>query len=71
MPVFGTPTGTDLGALCRAHGIPHTRAGSAAELASAVAQAGHGIRVVEVTLPRSAHRAAHQRLRDIAAAALA
>jgi 2-succinyl-5-enolpyruvyl-6-hydroxy-3-cyclohexene-1-carboxylate synthase len=69
--VFGTPTGTDLGALCRAHGIPHTRAGSAAELASAVAQAGHGIRVVEVTLPRSAHRAAHQRLRDIAAAALA
>lgn len=68
--IFGTPTRTDLGALCRAHGIPHQRVESTAHLTAAVVARPRGIRVVEVVIDRAGHRAAHQRLRDAAALAL-
>ena len=68
--VFGTPTGTDLAALCRAHGIRHDRVASAAELTAAVAEPPHGIRVVEVAVDRGTHRRAHADLRALAAATL-
>ncbi len=69
--LFGTPTGTDLAALCRAHGVPHTLAGTAADLGAAVASPPRGIRVVEVPVPRASHREAHARLRRLAARVLA
>ena len=69
--VFGTPTGTDLGALCQAHGIRHDRVASAAELTTAVAQPPSGIRVVEAVVDRGTHRQAHADLRALAARALA
>lgn len=68
--IFGTPTGTDLAALCRAHGVQHQRVASLAELAAALREEAHGIRVVEVPLDRSRHRSAHARLREAAAEAL-
>ena len=69
--VFGTPTGTDIGALCRAHGIPHRRIASAAQLRAELGAAPRGIRVLEVPIERTGHRAAHARLREVAAASLA
>ena len=69
--LFGTPTGTDLSALCRAHGIRHQRVDTAAELRAAIATRPDGIRVVEVTVDRTTHRAERARLRALAAAALA
>jgi 2-succinyl-5-enolpyruvyl-6-hydroxy-3-cyclohexene-1-carboxylate synthase len=69
--VFGTPTGTDLAALCAAHGVGHTLAGTAEALAREVHRVPEGLRVVEVRLDRSTHRSAHATLRDLAARALA
>ena len=68
--VFGTPTGTDLGALCRAHGIRHDLVSTAAELTAVVTEPPHGIRVVEVVVDRGTHRNAHADLRALAAATL-
>ncbi|HSF99228.1 MAG TPA: 2-succinyl-5-enolpyruvyl-6-hydroxy-3-cyclohexene-1-carboxylic-acid synthase [Ornithinibacter sp.] len=68
--VFGTPTGTDVGALCRAHGIRHDRAASAADLAAHLQRRPDGIHVVEVRVDRGTHRQAHADLRALAAAAL-
>lgn len=68
--IFGTPTGTDVGALCRAHGIPHERVATAGRLGEVVRAAPAGIRVVEVPVDRSGHRDAHDALRRVAAAAL-
>lgn len=68
--VFGTPTGTDVAALCRAHGIRHDLVDSRADLTAAVAQPQHGIRVVEVRVDRGTHRQAHADLRALAAATL-
>jgi 2-succinyl-5-enolpyruvyl-6-hydroxy-3-cyclohexene-1-carboxylate synthase len=68
--VFGTPTGTDLAALCAAHGVPHRVAATRDDLAAAVAERPRGLRVVEVRLDRSGHREAHARLRATAAEAL-
>ncbi len=68
--VFGTPTGTDLGALCRAHGIRHDLVATAADLVAAVAEPLHGIRVVEVSVDRATHRQAHADLRALAARTL-
>ena len=64
--VFGTPTGTDLEALCRAHGIRHDRVRTVADLGAAVAYRPHGIRVVEVVVDRGTHRQAHADLRALA-----
>ena len=68
--VFGTPTGTDVAALCRAHGIRHDLLATAAELTAAVAEVPHGIRVLEVVVDRATHRQAHADLRALAAATL-
>jgi 2-succinyl-5-enolpyruvyl-6-hydroxy-3-cyclohexene-1-carboxylate synthase len=68
--VFGTPTRTDLAALCRAHGIRHDLVTTHAVLTAAVAEPQHGIRVVEVEVDRATHRQAHADLRALAAASL-
>jgi 2-succinyl-5-enolpyruvyl-6-hydroxy-3-cyclohexene-1-carboxylate synthase len=68
--IFGTPTGTDLGALCRAHGIRHDRVWTAHDLTAAVSEPLHGIRVVEVVVDRGTHRQAHADLRALAARAV-
>lgn len=68
--IFGTPTGTDIAALCRAHGVAHQRMSTRNELEAAVADAPNGIRVLEVPVDRSGHREAHARLRAAAADAL-
>ena len=65
--VFGTPTGTDLADLCRAHGIRHDRVPTAHDLTAAVAEPPRGIRVVEVAVDRGTHRRAHADLRALAA----
>lgn len=69
--VFGTPTATDLAALCRAHGIRYDLVESREALTDAVAEPQHGIRVVEVRVDRGTHRQAHADLRALAAATLA
>lgn len=66
--VFGTPHGTDLGALCAATGTPHQRV-SLDELPAALVPRP-GLRVVEVAVDRSVHRDLHARLRTAVAAAL-
>ncbi|MDU0314294.1 2-succinyl-5-enolpyruvyl-6-hydroxy-3-cyclohexene-1-carboxylic-acid synthase [Phycicoccus sp. M110.8] len=68
--VFGTPTGTDLAALCAAHGVRHVVAGDAAELAGLVAEEPAGTTVVEVRLDRSRHRDEGARLTALAREAL-
>ncbi|WP_433800505.1 2-succinyl-5-enolpyruvyl-6-hydroxy-3-cyclohexene-1-carboxylic-acid synthase [Actinomycetospora sp. CA-084318] len=70
--VFATPHGTDLQALCRAHGVAHTGVAAAdpAALAAALAPAGcPGVRVVEVAVDRSGRRADADRWRTAARAA--
>jgi 2-succinyl-5-enolpyruvyl-6-hydroxy-3-cyclohexene-1-carboxylate synthase len=69
--VFGTPTGSDLRALCAAHQVAHEVVQTREALVAAVARPPRGLRVVEVPLDRAGHREAHTRLRAVAAAALA
>jgi 2-succinyl-5-enolpyruvyl-6-hydroxy-3-cyclohexene-1-carboxylate synthase len=69
--VVATPTGADLAALTRAHGIPHVLVRTREELVAAVAAPPEGTRVVEVRLDRAAHRQVHATLRAVAAEALA
>ena len=69
--LFGTPTGTDLAALCAAHGVPHRLVASRDGLAAAVAQPPRGITVLEVRVDRAGHRAERARLHGLAASALA
>jgi 2-succinyl-5-enolpyruvyl-6-hydroxy-3-cyclohexene-1-carboxylate synthase len=64
--LFGTPHGADLGALCRAYGVPHDLAGDAASLRAALAAPPSGISVVEVRADRSRLRDLHARLRAAA-----
>jgi 2-succinyl-5-enolpyruvyl-6-hydroxy-3-cyclohexene-1-carboxylate synthase len=68
--IFGTPTGTDLSALCVAHGVAHQRISSPEDFASALRAPGRGIRVLEVGVERDAHRTLHARMRQLAAEAL-
>ena len=68
--LFGTPTGADLAALCAAHHVPHRRISSREDLVDALSDPPVGLRVLEVTVDRSAHRDLHARLRERAAAAL-
>ncbi|MEP6852465.1 MAG: 2-succinyl-5-enolpyruvyl-6-hydroxy-3-cyclohexene-1-carboxylic-acid synthase [bacterium] len=60
--LFGTPTGADLAALCAGFGVPHRRISERDDLTGAVAEAPHGIRVLEVAIPRDDRRRAQQRL---------
>jgi 2-succinyl-5-enolpyruvyl-6-hydroxy-3-cyclohexene-1-carboxylate synthase len=54
--VFGTPTGVAIADICRAHGVEHLLASTAAELSAVLATSPQGLRVVEVPVDRSAHR---------------
>ncbi|MGH9251531.1 MAG: 2-succinyl-5-enolpyruvyl-6-hydroxy-3-cyclohexene-1-carboxylic-acid synthase, partial [Acidimicrobiales bacterium] len=67
--VFGTPHGVDLAALCAATGTPHDRVGLE-DLDAALAPQ-KGLRVVEIAVDRSTHRALHARIREAVDAALA
>ncbi|GLZ50917.1 2-succinyl-5-enolpyruvyl-6-hydroxy-3-cyclohexene-1-carboxylic-acid synthase [Actinomycetospora sp. NBRC 106378] len=68
--VFATPHGTDLAALCRAHGVAH-RSVDVDALAGALAPTGEpGVRVLEVAVDRSGRRADADRWRDAARAAV-
>ena len=62
--VFGTPHGSDLGALCAAHGVPHDRV-TVGELPAALGVHG-GLRVLEVRTDRAGLRTLHARLRAAA-----
>jgi 2-succinyl-5-enolpyruvyl-6-hydroxy-3-cyclohexene-1-carboxylate synthase len=68
--VFGTPTGAAIADICRAHGVSHTVASTAAELSGVVGARPDGLRVVEVRVDRSGLRDLHARLRVAAASAL-
>jgi 2-succinyl-5-enolpyruvyl-6-hydroxy-3-cyclohexene-1-carboxylate synthase len=68
--LFGTPTGTELSALCRAHGIRHEKTSTPTELADVLARRPAGLTVVEVTIDRSTHRGERARLRALAERAL-
>ncbi|MGO0575349.1 2-succinyl-5-enolpyruvyl-6-hydroxy-3-cyclohexene-1-carboxylic-acid synthase [Ornithinimicrobium panacihumi] len=61
--IFGTPHGTDLGALCAAHHVPFVRVTDLAALRSALEAQDGGLRVVEVPLDRTGHRPLRDRLR--------
>ncbi len=65
--VFGTPTGASIADICRAHGVKHTLASTAAELSGVVGQRPEGLHVVEVLVDRSGHRGLHAELRAAAA----
>jgi 2-succinyl-5-enolpyruvyl-6-hydroxy-3-cyclohexene-1-carboxylate synthase len=68
--VFGTPTGTDLAALCAAHHVRHVLAETPDQLTAVVAEVPQAITVVEVPVDRSTHRTERDRLRGLAAKAL-
>jgi 2-succinyl-5-enolpyruvyl-6-hydroxy-3-cyclohexene-1-carboxylate synthase len=68
--LFGTPTGTDLAALCGAHGVRHQRISSAEQLGDALGVRPSGLTVLEVPVDRGSHRRLHAQLREHAAAAL-
>ncbi len=65
--IFATPTGTDLEALCRAHGVRHLRADTPEALAAAVRARPQGLTVVEVRVDRASHRSGHAALAALAA----
>lgn len=69
--LFGTPQAPDVLAVAAGFGLSVAEAGSAAELASALARlVGHGIAVVRARMPsRSDNLALHQRLFDAVGAA--
>jgi len=68
--VFGTPTGTDLGALCAATSTPHVRVGDVAELRSLLAAGAAGVRVLEAVVDRAGRRDLQDALRAAAVRAL-
>jgi 2-succinyl-5-enolpyruvyl-6-hydroxy-3-cyclohexene-1-carboxylate synthase len=61
--VFGTPTGTSIADVCRAHGVRHTLASTQADLAALLRQPPDGLAVVEVRVERRGHRDLHAELR--------
>lgn len=54
--IYGTPTGTDLAALCRAHGVDHEVV-AVDDLVGVLATPPAGVSVVEVPLDRTSRRA--------------
>ena len=68
--IFGTPTGTDFEALCRAHGIRHVLAQTREVAAEALSTTPDGVTVVEVPIDAASHRGAHEQLRRVASQAL-
>jgi 2-succinyl-5-enolpyruvyl-6-hydroxy-3-cyclohexene-1-carboxylate synthase len=67
--VFATPTGADLGHLCKAFGIPHLRV-EPADLAQALKHGAAGIHVIEVPLRRDTRRQLSEQLAGVATATL-
>ena len=67
--VFATPTGADLGALCKAFGIPHLRV-APADLSRALNHGGAGIQMIEVPLRRDTRRQLTAKLAGVATATL-
>lgn len=67
--VFGTPHGTDLAALCAAHGVEHVRVRQRSEFAQAL-HGARGLRVVEVQADRTQTRSLHGRLQSVVNSAL-
>jgi len=68
--VFGTPTGASIADICRAHGVTHSLASTAADLGVVVRTHPAGLRVVEVRIDRSGHRDLHAELTAAVARAL-
>ncbi len=64
--VFGTPHGTDLGALCAAHHVAHERVTTLDRLTAALAERPAGLRVLEVPVPRDGRREEARWLRELA-----
>jgi 2-succinyl-5-enolpyruvyl-6-hydroxy-3-cyclohexene-1-carboxylate synthase len=60
--VFGTPTGVDLGALCRSVGVQHVAVDTAAELRRRLAASPRGITVVEARIDRTERRGLEARI---------
>ncbi len=69
--VFGTPTGTDLGALCAATGTPYERVGDVRALRARLSDGTTGVRVLEVVVDRAGRRALQLALGVAADGALA
>lgn len=69
--VFGTPTGTDLSALCEAHGVAWTTVADAEALRAALRRTPDGVEVVEVGLDRVNRRNLDRRVRTTVGMALA
>ncbi|HLR96010.1 MAG TPA: 2-succinyl-5-enolpyruvyl-6-hydroxy-3-cyclohexene-1-carboxylic-acid synthase [Jiangellaceae bacterium] len=67
--IFGTPHGTDLQALCHAHGIGYTQVTDPAHVNLTTAEPG--IHVVEIPVSRASHRDLHALIRRRAAEVLA
>lgn len=67
--VFGTPHGTDLAALCAAHGVRHTPVRHRADLAEAL-RPEPGLRVVEIRGDRDRLRDVHARLKAAVSSAV-
>ncbi len=63
--LFGTPHGTDLGALCAATRTPHLRVTSLPELEQVLASPNGGIEVVEVACRRDDRRTLDERIRAL------
>ena len=61
--LFGTPHGTDLGALCAGYRVEHRLVDSLGELADQLARPAQGIQVLEVRVDRARHRALRDALR--------
>jgi 2-succinyl-5-enolpyruvyl-6-hydroxy-3-cyclohexene-1-carboxylate synthase len=69
--LFGTPTRTEIVALCSAHQVPCVRVADPDALRAALARTPDGIEVVDVTVDRVNRRNLDQRLRDAVGSALA
>ena len=69
--VFGTPTRADLGALCAAAGLPHTRIDGLQPLREALARPPTGIEVIEVRIDRTDRRGLDSRIREAVAPVVA
>lgn len=65
--VFGTPTAACIADICRAHGVEHMLAATAAELSAVIGRRPEGLRVVEVAVDRGRHRGLRADLRAAAA----
>ncbi len=69
--VFGTPLGLDLASLCGATRTPHVLVHAPDQLRAELSRPPSGLRVLEVRIDRARHRAARERLLDVAVCGIA